>query len=198
MLMPALNKARAQALKVHCASNLHQLGLALMLYANENKGILPIYATGNTGNIDGYYAPRPLNNTSPGWVRSIEWILSRTDNLQAWRLAQCPVRGRDYFARDWIDDLPGSRTQGVTTYTCNNQVIGHQSTFWPTPHCRTPIQLAQSHRYMMQYWGSQSWCTDDYSRVLLADNSYLVFSYKDPHSDRANQLYNDGHVADKP
>lgn len=41
ILLPALNKARAQANSVKCLSNLKQLGLACTLYMTESKGVLP-------------------------------------------------------------------------------------------------------------------------------------------------------------
>src|ERR1700744_495876 len=41
ILLPALNKARAQAQKVQCGSNLHQIGLACAEYATVNKGFFP-------------------------------------------------------------------------------------------------------------------------------------------------------------
>jgi prepilin-type N-terminal cleavage/methylation domain-containing protein/prepilin-type processing-associated H-X9-DG protein len=41
ILLPALTKARQSATKVQCASNLHQVGLACMMYANTNKGFFP-------------------------------------------------------------------------------------------------------------------------------------------------------------
>src|SRR4051794_27061372 len=37
-LMPALRRARIQAKRVQCASNLRQMGLAIHMYANDNKG----------------------------------------------------------------------------------------------------------------------------------------------------------------
>ena len=43
ILLPALNKVRRQAVQVQCASNLHNLGLAMVCYANDNKGKLPQY-----------------------------------------------------------------------------------------------------------------------------------------------------------
>ena len=42
VLMPALNSARAQAKSVTSLSNLRQLGIGLVLYRNENKGLYPI------------------------------------------------------------------------------------------------------------------------------------------------------------
>jgi prepilin-type N-terminal cleavage/methylation domain-containing protein/prepilin-type processing-associated H-X9-DG protein len=41
MLLPALNKARQQALTVECASNLRQLMQGLIMYAGDNRGSLP-------------------------------------------------------------------------------------------------------------------------------------------------------------
>jgi prepilin-type N-terminal cleavage/methylation domain-containing protein/prepilin-type processing-associated H-X9-DG protein len=41
MLLPALNKARQQAKTVQCASNMKQIGTALLMYANESRGRLP-------------------------------------------------------------------------------------------------------------------------------------------------------------
>jgi len=41
ILMPALNNARRQANTVKCATQLRQLGTAALLYANENRQIIP-------------------------------------------------------------------------------------------------------------------------------------------------------------
>jgi prepilin-type processing-associated H-X9-DG protein len=41
MLLPALTKAREQANKVKCLSNLKQIGLAVIMYSNDNKGWVP-------------------------------------------------------------------------------------------------------------------------------------------------------------
>jgi prepilin-type N-terminal cleavage/methylation domain-containing protein len=41
VLLPALARARRQASKTACASNLRQIGVALVAYASDNKGLLP-------------------------------------------------------------------------------------------------------------------------------------------------------------
>jgi prepilin-type N-terminal cleavage/methylation domain-containing protein/prepilin-type processing-associated H-X9-DG protein len=41
ILLPSLNRARETANRVKCASNLRQIGQAILLYANENKGTYP-------------------------------------------------------------------------------------------------------------------------------------------------------------
>jgi prepilin-type N-terminal cleavage/methylation domain-containing protein len=50
ILMPALSRARMQAISVQCMSNLKQLGNAAMMYANDNKGWLPPGMSANVGN----------------------------------------------------------------------------------------------------------------------------------------------------
>jgi prepilin-type N-terminal cleavage/methylation domain-containing protein len=39
MLLPALGKAKAIAKRAQCLNNLHQMGLSLILYADENNGL---------------------------------------------------------------------------------------------------------------------------------------------------------------
>jgi prepilin-type N-terminal cleavage/methylation domain-containing protein/prepilin-type processing-associated H-X9-DG protein len=41
MLLPALTKAKLTSQKASCLNNLHQLGFAMFLYADENDGVLP-------------------------------------------------------------------------------------------------------------------------------------------------------------
>ena len=49
ILLPALSKARQQGNWAVCLSNLKQIGNALTMYANENKGYLPRPASGANG-----------------------------------------------------------------------------------------------------------------------------------------------------
>ena len=41
MLLPALARAKEQAKRTQCKSNMHQLGLATLMYANDNRDRLP-------------------------------------------------------------------------------------------------------------------------------------------------------------
>jgi prepilin-type N-terminal cleavage/methylation domain-containing protein/prepilin-type processing-associated H-X9-DG protein len=57
ILLPSLNRARETANRVKCASNLKQIGLAILLYSNENRGAYPRtkastpVAAGTTANL---------------------------------------------------------------------------------------------------------------------------------------------------
>lgn len=61
MLLPALNKAREQARMVKCASNVRQIYCAMLMYVNENRGVLPI--AGWATDAEPYFG---LLNVKPG------------------------------------------------------------------------------------------------------------------------------------
>lgn len=50
MLLPALARAQAQASKTKCASNLKQIGIAMAMYADENRDQMPYAWWYNAGN----------------------------------------------------------------------------------------------------------------------------------------------------
>jgi prepilin-type N-terminal cleavage/methylation domain-containing protein len=49
LLLPALNKAREAARRAACLSNLHQIHVMLVMYANANKDQVPLGYSGSTG-----------------------------------------------------------------------------------------------------------------------------------------------------
>jgi prepilin-type N-terminal cleavage/methylation domain-containing protein len=88
ILLPALRRAREQAVKVVCANNLKQIGLGLHIYGNNNDGLLPLnvnrpwpwdldYTTADfimkiTGkNKDTFYCPADYTKDYPN--RKICW-----------------------------------------------------------------------------------------------------------------------------
>ncbi len=46
ILLPALGRAREQARQIKCLSNVRQLGMAMLMYVNENRGQYPFHADG--------------------------------------------------------------------------------------------------------------------------------------------------------
>jgi prepilin-type N-terminal cleavage/methylation domain-containing protein/prepilin-type processing-associated H-X9-DG protein len=62
MLLPALNKARAAAEQIACASNLRQIGSLIAMYESDNKGYLPFSYQVGGGNFGGY-----ATQLGPAW-----------------------------------------------------------------------------------------------------------------------------------
>src|SRR5947208_14557371 len=61
ILLPSLNRARETANRVKCASNLRQIGQAMLLYAGENKGNYPRT----------YFVPgAPLTDAAPTFTQT--------------------------------------------------------------------------------------------------------------------------------
>jgi prepilin-type N-terminal cleavage/methylation domain-containing protein/prepilin-type processing-associated H-X9-DG protein len=71
MLLPSLTRAKEQARRGACLSNLHQIGLSLQMYAAENDGFFPPEDGSATGgnDLDLLY-PGYLDNAGVFWCPS--------------------------------------------------------------------------------------------------------------------------------
>jgi prepilin-type N-terminal cleavage/methylation domain-containing protein/prepilin-type processing-associated H-X9-DG protein len=122
ILLPSLNRARETANKVKCASNLKQIGTALLLYANENRGkyprtyvsagaaaITPTWGTPYTaGTVTGNSSADPFlspGNATPGSPSSGDvsgalFLLLRTQDLvpEVFTCPSGPAEKWDYGA----------------------------------------------------------------------------------------------------
>ncbi len=67
ILLPSLNKARAAANSVACASNIRQFGLAFTMYATQNKGTYPPTYNWSDGSYPWAHPETPANPQLQGW-----------------------------------------------------------------------------------------------------------------------------------
>jgi prepilin-type processing-associated H-X9-DG protein len=86
VLMPSVTVCREPATRVKCASNLKQIGLAMLLYANENRGhypralyvpgpeIKPVWGTGT-------HTTNPFTGPDPNDVTAAMFLLLRTQDI---------------------------------------------------------------------------------------------------------------------
>ena len=87
ILLPSLNKARKAANTISCASNMRQIGLAMVQYANDNQGFLP-YASMDVG-------PSPNNNGNAiTWDDLLNSYVGRHDD-------QFMTGGVTYLQNQW-------------------------------------------------------------------------------------------------
>jgi prepilin-type N-terminal cleavage/methylation domain-containing protein len=133
ILLPALTKARDQAAMVKCMSNLRQIGMSSINYANDNKGALP-------------QSFRPTNNARfPFWSYIAKdagspFTLENTTNIgrlyganyfKSAEVAYCPANltdpdfGYESFPKPWLSDtaLIYRSSYAYNTY-CNLQSGG--------------------------------------------------------------------------
>jgi prepilin-type N-terminal cleavage/methylation domain-containing protein len=79
LLLPALSSARARAWSAQCQSNLHQVGLGLRLYADDNSGFYP-----ESGDVILWDTTDP-DTLHPSWLQQ---IYSYARNTNTYR---CPA-----------------------------------------------------------------------------------------------------------
>jgi len=76
MLLPALGRAKAKATQIRCLGNYRQLGLAWLLYIDDNADALPPNETVSTGGRNG------LNATARTWVTGNAYTDAGTTNIE--------------------------------------------------------------------------------------------------------------------
>ncbi|HVR36374.1 MAG TPA: prepilin-type N-terminal cleavage/methylation domain-containing protein, partial [Methylomirabilota bacterium] len=78
MLLPALSKAKAKAQGIHCQNNLRQLGLAWIMYPDDNDNWLPPNRGTAGGNIH--------HTWMTGWLTLNPGHGAYRDNTNIWHL----------------------------------------------------------------------------------------------------------------
>jgi len=121
LLLPALSKARQQAKSTVCKNNLRQMGLATMLYVEDNGGRLP-YAWGVSHNA----------NTNNFQTLLIPYVLKdrfnadqNTENSDfAKNVFRCPTRLKENHWRNHVEyrgtGNPWKISYGMNQYTSLN------------------------------------------------------------------------------
>ena len=64
ILLPALSRARDTANRVKCESNLRQIGLAMFMYCNDNKGSFPADSRIQQEFTEDFVWWQPINNAA--------------------------------------------------------------------------------------------------------------------------------------
>ena len=123
ILLPSLQRAREQANKIKCASNLRQIMQAMIMYTNENKGVFP--------------APAISKGTPPGspsdFRRPDDWIFwqpGRNQDEGALQRYIGPVFSPDIYRcpSDQIDQhINGGVPYYEYSYSVNWGICKHDS-----------------------------------------------------------------------
>lgn len=114
MLLPSLAKGKASAQSIACVSNLHQIGIALHVYVQDNADRLPVCAG---------YLPSQQPNLPP--ITTTLFSNQRTN-----KLFKCPSDNTFFFTEltsyewnFWLNGASFSAPQGSPIYTNQATVI---------------------------------------------------------------------------
>jgi prepilin-type N-terminal cleavage/methylation domain-containing protein len=135
ILLPALQKARVAAKRVECASLLHQVGLAVHMYANENRDYLPPYR-----NNYGAGQNNPSRNGDLSGVYNYIYTLSDNTNPDNGALLG-RVIARGYLGKANPDDPDATQRARDKYARCpsadETQAVGirpERANYYLTPH----------------------------------------------------------------
>jgi prepilin-type N-terminal cleavage/methylation domain-containing protein len=114
LLLPVLGKAKGRARSIACVSNLHQIGVALAVYVNDNGDRLPVCAG---------YLPSQMADLPP--ITTTLFSQQATNNL-----FKCPADKAVFAAENtsyewnfWLNGAPDSAPAWATIYTNEARVI---------------------------------------------------------------------------
>lgn len=114
MLLPAVSRAKGSAQAIACVNNLHQIGIALAVYIEDNGGKLPVCAG---------YLPSQQSNLPP-------ITITLFNNQPTNRLFKCLADNRVFAAENtsyewnfWLNGAPYSAPAWAAIYTNEARVI---------------------------------------------------------------------------
>jgi prepilin-type N-terminal cleavage/methylation domain-containing protein/prepilin-type processing-associated H-X9-DG protein len=124
ILLPSLNRARETANRVKCGSNLRQIGQAIMLYANENKGNYPRTRYNpanpsvqrNDDALPGNTPQDPFTGTVDNDIGRAMFLLVRTQDITP-EVFVCPSSNDE---KDTYGSAPGANAQGKVSFSKAN------------------------------------------------------------------------------
>jgi prepilin-type N-terminal cleavage/methylation domain-containing protein len=124
MLLPSLSRAWAQAQLVSCQNNVHQFGLAMAMYENDNHGYVPF------ANWNWDPAPVSFSNAKVGWLYSVPLQGNAdADYMQSGNLWPYINTEKVYHCPAWEKGDQGSTyadtTDVMTSYLINGAVSAY-------------------------------------------------------------------------
>jgi len=197
LLLPAIGKIQDSANGTKCASNLKQIGSAMMMYAGENNGIFP--ESGGTIVYTGTDVAQSSGGSGmPPWTKQLEKYLGTymTTTSTDVRVFTCPS----------VNKLFGNQTSGNINKNFN-YFNGSHAALYPGA---TKTGYAPLRQALIQYPSKHILCGDVACNIFAPgtggedadkDDYTQNPAFCDPgsiaklHGGKVNILFADGHVA---
>jgi prepilin-type processing-associated H-X9-DG protein/prepilin-type N-terminal cleavage/methylation domain-containing protein len=180
LLLPAISQSKGRAQRIHCVSNLRQLGIGLQVFVAEHHGYPSVYG-GTNGELRGF------------WLEQLEreglGVSKPTTNFYSEGVWRCPS------ARWEADIAPNATSYGYNAYGIlavgnNTNSPGLFGRYIPDPQSYTLTGESEviSPSDMMAVGDSFS------GGIFFMRFSQLRGRNSLRHQDRANVVFCDGHV----
>jgi prepilin-type N-terminal cleavage/methylation domain-containing protein/prepilin-type processing-associated H-X9-DG protein len=128
ILLPALNNAREKAKRVQCANNMRSIGQAVFMYANQNKGKVPMHHGGSNWLWDITYDTRDWLHEVAKVPKEMFYCPSYSHDTEGmWEFCGAPNSNRENFmiaGYFWMGKRPGYKAgTGFTPNTMTNMAF---------------------------------------------------------------------------
>ncbi len=177
LLLPVLSAAKRRAWSAQCQSNLHQIGLGMKMFADENSESYPV----SGGSIR--WDQKDNNTDNYGWMQQIFFYAQNTNVFHCPGNAQLPPANQSAF--NYFNGVRAAYILTGTFAAVNGAAI------------RFPEEFVLSGDTIDndQYFSPDDCDKDDYSQNCVGgdDNGTPAVEWQ-AHARGQNLLFEDGHV----
>lgn len=191
ILFPVFGRARENARRASCQSNLKQIGLGVMQYVQDYDEKYPLQERADQANC---YAltPGTACNNGGSDVSTINWIWSTHPYVKSWQLFRCPSATSASLLQNALAGNRDPFGNNNNSYNVNGVIVGNG--YDGTPRAAASMQSVAT-LILVQEDASASHRA--FTRPLYNGSSYqewLTTGYNNMHFEGGNLLFADGHV----
>jgi prepilin-type N-terminal cleavage/methylation domain-containing protein/prepilin-type processing-associated H-X9-DG protein len=169
MLLPALGKAKEKGVSIYCVNNLHQIGLAMIMYGDDNEERLPVSYAAIKNPGEGAWT----NSPTP-WTYALASYYGNNTNV-----LRCPGFNA-FYNKSGYSYFMGSRGFSVLADGAPTSVILRS--------------IATPSTYILS--GDCNYPSYPINADINDNDTNVLFTYTSPtHVNRVNVLFADFHVS---